>query len=153
MIKQYWAEIEKFHRHMHEKVAYKVLQLLAIILEMPEDALVGGHLYKANCDSSLRYMMYGARSQVDNDKYRDHYLRGYTDNVFQQPVAALQVKQTEDSDWEYIRIPPGTIAVNIADGYLVRSVMASERRPIQVFITSFALIALWNAAWEKSLMP
>lgn len=120
IFKQYWAEIEKFHRHMHEYVSHKLLRLLAIILELPEDQLVDGHLYEANCDSSLRYMMYRARSSEENNIYKDLYLRGHTDIgtmtfVFQQPVAALQVKHTEESDWQHLRIRPGVIAVNLAD--------------------------------------
>ncbi|KAI9925395.1 hypothetical protein ASPWEDRAFT_41483 [Aspergillus wentii DTO 134E9] len=120
IFRQYWAEIEKFHRHMHENVSYKLLRLLAIILELPEDQLVDGHRYEANCDSSLRYMMYRARTEEENSKCRDTYLRGHTDNgtityVFQQSVAALQVKRTEESDWQHLRITPGIMAVNLAD--------------------------------------
>lgn len=120
MYRQHWEEIEQFHRHVHGNVAYKLFRLLAIILEIPEDELVNGHRYESNCDSGLRYMMYRARSKEENDKYKHLYSRGHTDNgtitfVFQQPVAALQVKKYEDSDWEYLRIAPGTMAVNIAD--------------------------------------
>ncbi|KAJ5839536.1 uncharacterized protein N7525_004724 [Penicillium rubens] len=120
IFREYWGEIEKFHRHMHENVSFKLLRLLAISLELPEEELVNGHLYEANCDSSLRYMMYRARSSEENNSYKDLYLRGHTDIgtmtfVFQQPVAALQIKHTESSHWQHIRIPPGVIAVNLAD--------------------------------------
>lgn len=105
---------------MHENVTRKLLRLVAHILELPEDVLVNGHRYEANCDSSLRYMMYRARSEAENEKYKGLYLRGHSDNgtltyVFQQPVAALQVRRGPDSGWEYIRIPEGKVAVNIAD--------------------------------------
>ncbi|KAA8647687.1 hypothetical protein EYZ11_010140 [Aspergillus tanneri] len=120
VVRRYSAEIEKFHRHCHEQITYKLFRLLAIILELPEDELMNGHLYESNCDSGLRYMMYRARSREENEKYKHLYSRGHTDNgtitfVFQQPVAALQVKKHEDADWEYLRIPPGVLAVNIAD--------------------------------------
>ncbi|KAF3930147.1 hypothetical protein ABW19_dt0208518 [Dactylella cylindrospora] len=120
MIKDHWEEIEKFHRHVHENVAYKLFRLLAIILEIPEDEFVNGHLYDSNCDSGLRYMCYRARSVEENEKYKNLYSRGHTDNgtitfVFQQPVAALQIKKYEDSEWEYCRTPQGTMSVNIAD--------------------------------------
>lgn len=120
IIRDYWAQIEKFHRHMHEHVTYRLLRLLALVAELPEDTLVNGHLYEANCDSALRYMMYRARTEEENRKYKDLYLRGHTDNgtltyVFQQPVAALQVKRSEEAEWEYLRIPEGKVAVNIAD--------------------------------------
>lgn len=117
---QHWAEIEKFHRHVHEHIAYKLFRLLAIILEIPEDELEKGHRYESECDSGLRYMMYRARSDEENAKYKNLYSRGHTDNgtitfVFQQAVAALQVRSDDDADWEYCRIAPGTISVNIAD--------------------------------------
>jgi isopenicillin N synthase-like dioxygenase len=35
--------------------------------------------------------------------------------LFQQPIAALQVQQEKDAEWEYLRIPAGSVAVNIAD--------------------------------------
>jgi isopenicillin N synthase-like dioxygenase len=114
------AEIEEFQRHMHEKVTSKLLGLMEHILELPEATLVKGHLYEANCDSSLRYMMYRARSEAENQEYKDLYLRGHSDNgtltyVFQQPVAALQVRRARTSEWEYIRIPEGKVVVNVAD--------------------------------------
>ncbi|KAK2593691.1 hypothetical protein QQS21_008599 [Conoideocrella luteorostrata] len=120
IILDYWKQIEIFHRHMHQDVTCKLLTLLAIILGLPEDTLVNGHSYEANCDSALRYMMYRARTADENRKYKDLYLRGHTDNgtltyVFQQPVAALQVKRCADADWEYLRIPEGKVAVNIGD--------------------------------------
>jgi isopenicillin N synthase-like dioxygenase len=120
VIRRHWAEIERFHRHVHEQIAYRLFRLLAIILEIPEDELEKGHMYDSNCDSGLRYMCYRARSAEENEKYKSLYSRGHTDNgtitfVFQQPVAGLQVKKYDDSEWEYLRIPAGTIAVNIAD--------------------------------------
>ncbi|KAF3926046.1 hypothetical protein ABW20_dc0108815 [Dactylellina cionopaga] len=120
VIRENYKEIEVFHRHMHENVSHKIFRLLAIILEIPEEQLVNGHLYDSNCDSGLRYMCYRARSPEENQKFKGLYSRGHTDNgtityVFQQPVAALQVKRNDDADWEYCRIPEGTLSVNIAD--------------------------------------
>ncbi|OJJ35459.1 hypothetical protein ASPWEDRAFT_510244 [Aspergillus wentii DTO 134E9] len=120
VIKRYWADIEKFHRHMHENIAHKLLKLLAIILELDdEDEFVKGHLYESNCDSSLRYMKYHARTGEENTKFKNTYIKGHADKgtmtfVFQQPVAALQVQKTDESDWEHVRIQPGVVAVNIA---------------------------------------
>ncbi|KHN96357.1 Oxoglutarate/iron-dependent oxygenase [Metarhizium album ARSEF 1941] len=120
VIREHASEIELFQRHMHENVTRKLLALIALALQLPADELVKGHRYDANCDSSLRYMMYRARSEADNKKYKDLYLRGHSDNgtltyVFQQPVAALQVRRGPDSGWEYLRVPEGKVAVNVAD--------------------------------------
>ncbi|EPS37614.1 hypothetical protein H072_8640 [Dactylellina haptotyla CBS 200.50] len=121
MIRQHYEEIMKFHRHVHEDITHKIFRILEIILEIPAETLVNGHLYDSNCDSGLRYMCYRARNPEENEKFKNLYSRGHTDNgtitfVFQQPVAALQVKKNdEDAEWEYCRIPEGTISVNIAD--------------------------------------
>ncbi|OJK03728.1 hypothetical protein ASPACDRAFT_22765 [Aspergillus aculeatus ATCC 16872] len=121
VIRRHWKEIEQVHRHIHEKVAHKILRLLAIVLELPdEEALVRGHRYEANCDSALRYMMSRARSAEENERCNHIYTRGHTDFgtltfVFQQPVAALQVKWSAEAEWQWLRIPEGHAAVNIAD--------------------------------------
>ncbi|KAF9890200.1 hypothetical protein FE257_006112 [Aspergillus nanangensis] len=121
VIRRHWAEIEHVHRHIHEQVAHKLLRLLARVLELPdEDALVRGHRYDANCDSALRYMMSRARTPEENALCNNIYTRGHTDFgtltfVFQQPVAALQVKPSAEADWQWLRIPEGHLAVNIAD--------------------------------------
>lgn len=120
LIKQYSVEIERFSRFMHEDVSYKVLRILATMLELPEDQLVDGNRYEDECDSSIRYMLYHTRSQEENKRFDDMYFRGHTDKgtmtfLFQQPIAALQVQQAKDAKWEYLRIPAGSVAVNIAD--------------------------------------
>ncbi|KAK5679631.1 hypothetical protein LTS12_029354, partial [Elasticomyces elasticus] len=81
--------------------------------------LVKGHLYESNCDSSLRYLMYRARTKEENTQFDDVYIRGHTDKgtltfVFQQPVSVLQIKATDESSWEHLRIQPGMVAVNLA---------------------------------------
>ncbi|KAL3471437.1 hypothetical protein BJX99DRAFT_266755 [Aspergillus californicus] len=126
VIQQYIVEIEAFHRHVHQGVVYKLLRLLAIALEIPEDELVNGHRYEAICDSALRYAVNRARSEEENSQLNDIYLSSHTDNgtltiVFQQPVAALQAKCSDECGWQWVRIPPGFAAVNIADSLQVIS--------------------------------
>lgn len=120
IINHYSREIEKFSRYMHENVSFKILRILALMLELPEDQFVDGNRYEDECDSSIRYMLYHARSQKENKTFDDVYFRGHTDKgtltfLFQQPIAALQVQQTKGAEWEYLRIPAGSVAVNIAD--------------------------------------
>ncbi|RAL11607.1 Clavaminate synthase-like protein [Aspergillus homomorphus CBS 101889] len=102
VIRRHWKEIEQVRRHIHEKV------------------LINGHRYEANCDSALRYMMSRAKSPEENEKCKHIYTRDQTDFgtltfVFQQPVAALQMKRSPDAEWQWPRIPEGCTAVNIAD--------------------------------------
>ncbi|CAG8283267.1 unnamed protein product [Penicillium salamii] len=133
VVQQYYTEIETFHRLIHENIAFKLLQLIAIILELPEDALTNHHLYKDDSESFLRYMRYRNRSSSENSKFQELYLRGHTDFgsltfVFSQPIAGLQVK-TPDGNWKYVKPYPGSIVVNTADclqfwtnGYLQSSI-------------------------------
>jgi isopenicillin N synthase-like dioxygenase len=119
IVLQHYAEIETFHRHIHERIVFQLLQLIAIILEIPEDSLTVGHSYDDASESFLRYMRYRNRSISENSKFQELYLRGHTDFgsltfVFSQPVAGLQVK-TPAGSWKYIKPCPGSIVVNTAD--------------------------------------
>ena len=134
IINEYRPEIERFQRHIAEDVVKKLLILVAIILEIPdEEALVKGHLYNDSSDCALRYMIYRARTPEENAKFQNIYSKGHTDFgsltlLFRQPVAALQVL-TPAGQWKYVKPYPGSITVNIADvlqfwsnGYLKSSI-------------------------------
>lgn len=119
LVREYWDEIETFSRHVHENLSFKLLRILEIILEMPENHFVDTHRYEHVCDSSIRYMLYHARSKEENEAHRNVHFNAHTDNgsltyMFQQPVSALQVQRTPESEWEYLHIPAGTLAVNVA---------------------------------------
>lgn len=127
------TEIEQFHRRIHGDVIQKLLALIAILLELPEDALKKGHTYDGNSDCHLRYMIYRSRNAEENAKYENIYTRGHTDFgsltlLFRQPIAALQILMPNGT-WKYVKPYPGSITVNIADalqfwtnGYLKSSV-------------------------------
>lgn len=116
---EHYAEIERFHRHIHQQVAYKVLCLLANVLEIPENTLRDNHLYEDHCSSFLRYVKYHARPSEVNEKYENIYVRGHTDFgsvtfLFSQPIGGLQLQIGED-EWKDVRHVPGSIIVNTAD--------------------------------------
>ena len=125
--------IEKFQRVIAEDIVQKLLTLISIILELPDDYLSNGHRYNDVSDCHLRYMIYRARTTEDNAKYQNIYSRGHTDFgsltlLFRQPIAALQIRMP-DGTWKWVRPYPGSITVNIADvlqfwtgGYLKSSV-------------------------------
>ena len=120
VIEENRAEIEQFARHIHTNVAYKLLTLFAIILELPEDYFVARHRYdEAPSDCHLRYMKYHARSPEQNEVLDKVWVKGHTDFgsltlLFRQPVAALQVRGP-DGSWKWVRPHDGSITVNIAD--------------------------------------
>lgn len=134
VINQQRAEIDRFQRHIGENVVRKLLVLIAIILELPdEEALVEGHQYNDISDCHLRYMIYRSRTPELNAKCNNIYSKGHTDFgsltlLFRQPVAALQIL-TPSGEWRYVKPYPGSITVNIADvlqfwsnGYLKSSI-------------------------------
>ncbi|KXT13112.1 hypothetical protein AC579_2155 [Pseudocercospora musae] len=133
IIHDHRAEIEKFQRHIAEDTIQKLLVLISIVLELPEDYLSNGHKYDDLSDCHLRYMVYKARTPEENAKYQNLYSRGHTDFgsltlLFRQPIAALQVYMP-DGTWKWVKPYPGSITVNIADvlqfwtnGYLKSSI-------------------------------
>ncbi|RAR12525.1 2og-fe oxygenase family oxidoreductase [Stemphylium lycopersici] len=119
IVKDKYDEIEKFHRHVHQNVAYRVLRLLGDVLELPENTLVDKHQYENPCSSFLRYMKYHPRSPEVNASYNNTYTRGHTDFgsitfLFSQDVPGLEL-QTRDGEWHAVRHVPNSIIVNTAD--------------------------------------
>ncbi|KAI1177401.1 putative oxidoreductase [Nemania sp. FL0916] len=121
LVRDQYAEIERFHRHIHQDVAAKVLRLLARVLEIPEDTLEANHRYDDDtCSSFLRYVKYHARPRAVNAKYDNIYVRGHTDFgsvtfLFSQPVGGLQLQLPGDGGWADVAHVPGSIIVNTAD--------------------------------------
>ncbi|KAB8073250.1 hypothetical protein BDV29DRAFT_201924 [Aspergillus leporis] len=112
-------EIEAFSRKCHTEVVEKLLRLIAILLELPEDQLVRDHQYDVQGEDHLRYMHYSARSAEENKKVGDLYSPGHTDLgtvtlLFRQPVAALQILNSE-GQWKWVRPQDGTITINTCD--------------------------------------
>ncbi|KAF2095025.1 Clavaminate synthase-like protein [Rhizodiscina lignyota] len=126
-------EIERFQRHIAEDIIPKLLSLIAIILEVPEDTLLNAHKFDDVSECHLRYITYRARTAEENEKYQNLYSKGHTDFgsltlLFRQPIAALQIR-TGDGTWKWVKPYPGSITVNIADvlqfwtnGYLKSSI-------------------------------
>ncbi|KAJ6498545.1 hypothetical protein C8R47DRAFT_1175638 [Mycena vitilis] len=78
-VRPFLAEIETFARHCHLNVVHPILRLLALGLELPEDALVEMHGYSY------------PRSQDEELKTKNVWLKGHTDTnsitvLYSQPV-------------------------------------------------------------------
>ncbi|KAK8103258.1 hypothetical protein PG984_016404 [Apiospora sp. TS-2023a] len=101
-------------------VALKLLELCALILELPPSFFADQHRYDSPSDDHLRYMSYRPRSPEDDAKVDNTWTRAHTDFgtltlLWSQNVAGLQIKTkssstTEDRDpdgegeWKYV--PP-----------------------------------------------
>lgn len=119
VINAHREEIEQFARHISDDVVRKLLVLLAIILELPENFFLEKHRYSQKSDCHLRYMKYHHRTPQQNETLDNIWVKGHTDFgsltlLFRQPVAALQVR-TPEGEWRHVKPYPGSITVNIAD--------------------------------------
>lgn len=106
VIEENRESIEKFQRKIAEDIVQKLLVLIAIILEMPEDTLTDGHQYDDVSECHLRYMIYRHRTAEENKEYQNLYSKGHSDFgsltlLFRQPVAALQIRMP-DGSWRYV---------------------------------------------------
>ena len=115
-------EISRFARHIHHNIAHKLLALIALALELPEDSFISSHRYDVRSDCHLRYMKYHACDAAPGDVWmEEHTDVGSLTLLFRQPVAALQVRMPYDGDgdgggkWKWVRPRDGSITVNVGD--------------------------------------
>ncbi|KAK3067859.1 hypothetical protein LTR53_015004, partial [Teratosphaeriaceae sp. CCFEE 6253] len=165
VVEEHSTEIEGFQRHIAEDIVQKLLVLIAIVLELPEDHLTKGHKYTDKSECHLRYMIYHARTPAQNEMYQNLYSRGHTDFgsmtlLVRQPIAALQVL-TADGGWKWVKPQPGSLTVNIADvlqfwtaGYLKSSVhRVVAPPPDQCNLDRLGLLYFVRPAHDLELKP
>jgi isopenicillin N synthase-like dioxygenase len=134
LLKPHLDEIEMFAKALHSNVVLRLLQLFAIVLQLPnEEYLVKQHTYEKRSEDHFRYMKYNKRTAEEHAASGYGQTTGHTDLgsltlLFRQPIAGLQILG-EDGKWTYVSAQPGTITVNLADtlahltgGYLKSSI-------------------------------
>jgi len=112
-------EVEEFARALHTDILDPLFVLLAIALELPEDAFTKIHQYDVKSEDHLRYMKYTKYSPEENAKL-NVWTRGHTDLgsftlLFRQPVAALQIRDNTTDQWKWVKPQDGTVTVNACD--------------------------------------
>ncbi|KAK3710274.1 hypothetical protein LTR37_010340 [Vermiconidia calcicola] len=163
IVNEHREEIERFQRKIAEDVVQKLLVLISIILELPEDYLAKGHQYDDVSECHLRYMIYRHRTPEENAEYQNLYSKGHSDFgsltlLFRQPVAALQIRMP-DGSWKWVKPHPGSITVNIADvlqfwtaGYLKSSIHRVVAPPgDQAHIDRLGLLYFLRPAYDLKL--
>ncbi|KAK1635686.1 hypothetical protein BDP81DRAFT_322326 [Colletotrichum phormii] len=114
------AQVEKLKSHFRQHLMPKLLALVAIILEIPEEHLLSTHASGTQpCSEYLRYLLYNPRPTESGTQYRDLWLGGHTDLGsftirFSQPVSSLQI-QLPSGNWKWVRHVPGTLIVNVGE--------------------------------------
>ncbi|EXJ93280.1 hypothetical protein A1O1_01672 [Capronia coronata CBS 617.96] len=119
IVREHYDEIASFHREVFDRVVRKLLVLISIILELPEDYLLNAHAYDQVSDDHLRYMIYNVRTQDEWDRAQGYSLGGHTDFgsltlLFSQHIAGLQIR-TPEGQWKWVKPVEGGITCNAAD--------------------------------------
>ncbi|GBE83380.1 predicted protein [Sparassis crispa] len=112
-------EIDAFARFNHHDVLHPILRLFALGLELPEDTFVNNHGFSAVGETYVRYMKYYPRSEDEETKTKNVWLKGHTDFgsvtiLWSQPVTALQIL-SPDGKWRWIRHVDNAIVINAGD--------------------------------------
>ena len=165
LIRENYDEIEAFQRDTHQLIAYRVLQLLAHVLQASPDIFIDKHRWDDDCSSFLRYLKYHPRSSETNKKYDNIYTRAHTDfgsitMLFSNEVGGLEI-QTSDGQWYATDYVPEGVVVSFADiisvwskGY-VRSCMHRVVSPPaeQEHLERFSLIYFLRPSNQTRLEP
>ncbi|RDB17179.1 hypothetical protein Hypma_001824 [Hypsizygus marmoreus] len=111
--------IEDFALHNHHNIVHPILRLLALGLELPEEALVEKHNFASQGHTSVRFMKYHPRSSEEELKTRNVWLKGHTDFgsitiLWSQPVGGLQILSL-DGKWRWVRHIDNALVVNAGD--------------------------------------
>ncbi|GLB38111.1 putative clavaminate synthase-like protein [Lyophyllum shimeji] len=118
-LRAFLPEIGDFARHNHFNVLFPLLRLLALGLELPEDTFVKGHDFDAPSETWIRFMKYYPRTQEDEEKTKNVWLKGHTDFgsltlLWSQPVSALQI-MTPDGKWKWVKHMENALVVNAGE--------------------------------------
>ncbi|KAJ6453599.1 Clavaminate synthase-like protein [Mycena sanguinolenta] len=118
-VRPFLSEIDAFARHTHFNVLHPILRLLALGLELPEEALVDLHGFESVGETYVRFMKYYPRSQAEELKTKNVWFKGHTDFgtitvVYSQPIAALQILGP-DGKWRWIKHIENALVINAGD--------------------------------------
>ena len=146
---------------MTEKVVKKLLHLVAIVLELPdENQLAKHHDFAGKGEDTTRYIMYSAIPIEDSEANNGIYAASHTDITsltlsFHQPVAGLQIFDSDEA-WKWVKPwGDGEIVVNCGDtltaltGGCIKSGMHRIHAPPreQIHLDRFAV--LWFAKYVR----
>ncbi|ORY28178.1 Clavaminate synthase-like protein [Naematelia encephala] len=167
------SEIQAFAEHTYRHVVYRILKLVSLALELPEDYLWGLHDQRgaigADCQ---RYMGYFPRDDEQEQATGGIWSKGHTDYnsvslLYSQPVSALQIL-TPEGQWRWVKHVEGAVVVNTADAleFLTGGVFKATRHRVvrppsdQANINRYILIhfarvrrdLVLNPIWDSPLV-
>ncbi|KAF7367766.1 Clavaminate synthase-like protein [Mycena sanguinolenta] len=114
-LRPYLREIEAFARHNHFNVLHPILRLLALGLELPEDALVNQHKFKAVGETSASRAPKKKNSvqSRSGSKGTQAYIGSVT-ILWSQPIGGLQIL-SPDGSWRWVRHMDNALVINAGD--------------------------------------
>ncbi|CDO77353.1 hypothetical protein BN946_scf184787.g2 [Trametes cinnabarina] len=112
-------EILAFTEFNHKKILEPILRILARGLELPEETFIKMHGFDDPSETYVRFMKYYPRTDEDEQKSKNVWLKGHTDIgtvtiLWSQPVSALQIR-CPDGKWRWVKHIDNVIVVNIGD--------------------------------------
>jgi len=118
-LRSFLPEIAEFARFNHFQVLHRVLRLMALGLELPENYLVDIHNFDSKGESYVRFMKYYQRTDEDEEKSKNVWLKGHTDFgsitiLWSQPISALQIL-SPDGRWRWIKHIDNALVINAGD--------------------------------------
>ncbi|KAH7881900.1 hypothetical protein F5I97DRAFT_1914382 [Phlebopus sp. FC_14] len=118
-LRPFLPELDAFARHCHFNILHPILRLVALSLELPEEALVEKHNFERPGEASVRFMKYYRRSREEEEKSKNVWLKGHTDIgsltiLWSQPVGGLQIL-SPDGKWRWVRHIDNALVINTGD--------------------------------------
>lgn len=119
-MRPYLKETQEVMQFIRTNILKKLLTLVSMILEVPDEAVQATHASGGSKTEYIRYMMCEPRPQEESEKYRDIFLSGHTDwgswtFLFSQPIAALQVLDHNDGKYRWVEHQPKGLVINFGE--------------------------------------
>lgn len=120
ILQPFIEHLEHFAHHNHVNVIHPILRLLARGIDLPEETLVNQHRWEVPGTSSVSFMKYHKRSEEDEEKAKNVWLKGHHDigcvtALWSQPVGGLQIL-SPDGKWRWVKHVENALVVNAGDG-------------------------------------
>ncbi|GMM33479.1 hypothetical protein DASC09_008040 [Saccharomycopsis crataegensis] len=127
-VKYHLNEISSYFKYLHFQVLRKLLNLIDIILEIPEGYLWENHfkVYENDLIRSGggvgRFLMYHESDKDYKEKTHGTWMRGHSDAtaltfIISQPIASLQIRDHNTGEWKYVSHTNDSLVVNIGDAF------------------------------------
>ncbi|PCH36928.1 Clavaminate synthase-like protein [Wolfiporia cocos MD-104 SS10] len=118
-LRPFLPEIQKLIEHNHLNILHPILRLLALGMELPEETFVEQHPFRGDSGNYVRFMKYWPRSEEDEAKTNNVWMKGHTDSgtitiLWSQPVAALQI-MSPDGKWRWVKHIDNALVINAGD--------------------------------------